>query len=175
MKFQSRSFQNPMVRLIGTTVRTKGSYSFEVFAYEGKKVRQFNLRFLPNKEFWVINFVKNTSLFTADSQPLQEIIAQVENLFFEHRRNWKGKKTIGEMTFNFLSLLIDNQPIEVPEEILDTLKGEIIRIFKNTDVCKNDVKGRPYFANAHFGKFFITDIGNIEKEDFERNGIKTGK
>ena len=174
MDFRKRKFTNPMVRLIQTLVRTKGSYTFEVFAHEDRKVRQFNIRFLPNKAYYAVNFVKNSERISADSSVVEEIGSKIEKLFFEHRDTWDGKKTIKEMTFNFLSLLIDNQPIVVPEKVLETLKGEIIRIFKNTDVCKLDVKGRPYFANAHFGKFFITDIGVISEEDFERNGIKSG-
>lgn len=175
MDFRSRKFKNPIVRLIGTTVRTKGSYTFEVFAQEGRRIRQFNLRFLPNKEFWVVNFIKNSNQLSIDSEPLQEIISKVENLFFTHRNQWEGKKSISEVTFNFIALLINNQTADIPKDILSLLTGEITRIFKNTDVCKLDVKGRPYFSSARFGKFFITDIGNIEPEDYERNGIKSGK
>ena len=173
MDFRQRNFQKPMVRLIQTMVRTKGSYTFEVFAYEGKKVRQFNVRFLPNKAYFAINFIKKTERIQLDSPQIESIATDVEKLFFEYRNEWEGKKSIQEMTFNFLTLLIDNQTIEVPDDVLNTLKGEINRIFKNTDVCKLDKKGRPYFSNAHFGKFFITDIGNIEPEDFERNGLKS--
>jgi len=172
MDFRQRIFKKPMVRLIKATVRTKGSYTFEVFAYEGKKVRQFNVRFLPNKAYFVINFVKKPVRLQLDSPEAESIATDVEKLFFEYRNEWDGKKSIQEMTFNFLTLLIDNQSIEVPDDILNTLKGELSRVFKNTDVCKMDKKGRPYFSNAHFGKFFITDIGNIEPEDFERNGLK---
>ena len=171
MDFTKRTFQKPMVRLLSTTVKTKGSYTFEVFAYEGSTIRQFNVRFLPNKEFFLINFVKKSDLLSVDSESVQKIVSCVEKLFSEFRAEWEGKKSIAELTLNFLALLIENQKVAIPKEVLDTLKGEVIRIFKNTEVCKLDRKGRPYFSSARFGKFFITDIGTITAEDFERNGL----
>ena len=171
MDFRERNFTNPMVRLLATNVKTKGSYTFEVFAYEGQNLRQFNLRFLPDKDFFLINFIKKSDRITSESEEVKNIISRVEKLYFSYRSDRTGKISIEELTVNFLTLLVDNQPADIPKDILTTLKGEIIRIFKNTDVCKLDKKGRPYFASARFGKFFITDIGAINPEDFARNGL----
>ena len=170
--FRSRVFKNPAVRLLKVFAKTKGSYTFETFAYEENKIRQFNIRFLPNREYYAINFVKTKETLLVEDAEVQTMTDAVKSIYHRYRKSWDGKKSIEEMSFNFITMLIENQSIEVPDEVLDKIKKEIVRIFRNPDIAKLDVKGRPYFSNPHYGKFFITDIGPVDKEDFERYNLK---
>lgn len=174
--FQQRKFQKPAVRLIKTSARTRGSYTFEVFAFEEKKIRQFNIRFLPDKPYYVVQFVKAENGLQAEDEGVLKVAETMKEVYFRFHDKWEGKKTIEELSYSFISILINSQNVEIPKEILGQIEAEIKRIFLNPDIVKSDKKGRPYFGNAQFGnaqfgKFFITDLGFLSPADYERYNI----
>ena len=167
MDFQKRRFSKPAVRLIKTIVRTKGSYTFEAFTYEENALRQFNIHFLPNSDYYLIHFVKKKEGLTTEHHGVKQAATVLAEVFHEFRDDWTGKKSIEELTCNLLLLMIDHQQIKIPDEVLQTLQREIQRIFRNPEITKQDKLGRPYFSNAAIGKFFITDVGTIDEADFK--------
>jgi hypothetical protein len=166
MEFSQRRFSKPAVRLLKTIVRTKGSYTFEAFVYEQDAIRQFNIHFLPNNDYYLIHFVKENSPLTPEHEGVRLVSAALQKVYDQYRDEWNGKKSIAELTCNFLSLLIDSQQVEVPEDVLHSIQREIKRIFLNPEIIKSDKLGRPYFSNAAIGKFFLTDVGTIDKSDY---------
>ena len=170
-QFQNRTFQQPQVRLLDVRIKTRGTYLFEAFVFEERKLRRFEVRFLPNRPYFAVNFFTPEPPLEPDEEEVMIAGNIIENIVKKHRPDWKGKISIGELTYNFIGLLIKNGEVKIPDASLKAVESEISRIFLNTDIVKNDVKGRPYFSNASYGKFWLTDIGVIEEKDYERYNL----
>ena len=170
--FQQRTFKQPQVRLLKVTAKTKGSYAFEAFVFEDKKLRHFEIRFLPNRPYFAVNFFTPEPPLSPDDEEVMIAGNVVEDIVMRHRPEWTGKISISELTYSFIGLLINNETIKIPHAPTEAIKSEISRIFLNTDIVKNDKKGRPYFSNVSYGKFWLTDLGVIEEKDYERYNLK---
>ena len=169
--FQQRTFKQPQVRLLEVKVKTKGSYAFEAFAFEGKLLRRFEVRFLPNRPYFAVNFFTPEPPLSPDDEEVMIAGNVVEDIVMKHRPEWTSKISIAELTFNFIGLLINNETIKIPYASEEAIKAEISRIFLNTDIVKTDKKGRPYFSNVSYGKFWLSDLGVIEEKDYERYNL----
>jgi hypothetical protein len=169
--FQQRTFKQPQVRLLKVTAKTKGSYAFEAFVFEKDKLRHFEIRFLPNRPYFAVNFFTPEPPLSPEDEEVMIAGKVIEDVVMRHRPEWTGKISISELTFSFIGLLINNETIKIPNASLKEIQSEISRIFLNTDIVKNDKKGRPYFSNVSYGKFWLTDLGVIEEKDYERYNL----
>jgi hypothetical protein len=166
--FKDRTFKQPIVRLLKVTAKTKGSYAFEAFVHENSKIRHFEIRFLPNHPYFAVNFFDPKPPLAIDDEEVKIAGSVIEDVVMRHRGEWTGKIGIMELTYNFIGLLISSEGIKIPMAPLNEIQSEIARIFLNPDITKTDVKGRPYFSNVRYGKFWFTDLGYVEPSDYER-------
>ena len=169
--FQQRTFTQPHVRFFDVKVKTRGTYLFEAFVFEKEKLRHFEIRFLPNRPYFAVNFFTPEPPLSPEDEEVMIAGKVIEDIIRRHRPDWDGKISISELTYNFIGLLIKTGEVKIPEVSLQAIQSEIGRIFLNTDTVKNDVKGRPYFSNAAYGKFWFTDLGIIEEKDYERYNL----
>ena len=166
--FKDRTFKQPIVRLLKVTAKTKGSYAFEAFVHEHDKIRQFEIRFLPNRPYFALNFFDPKPPLAIDDEEVRVAGTIIEEVVMRHRKEWTGKISIMELTYNFIGLLISTETIKVPSAPLQEIMDEISRVFLNPEVTKLDVKGLPYFSNVRYGKFWFSDLGTVEPSDYER-------
>jgi len=171
MRFEDRIFTNIICQLYKVNAKLQGSYQIDVFAIEDEKVAHFMARLLPSAAYHAVKFAKAPFDLQLHDEQLSTASQTLGSIVSRYRAEWTDKVSLQERLKSFVGISVDNQSVEIPEKVLGELFEEIERLFQHPSMVLYDKKGKPYFSNPRFGRFWLTDLGYPTQSQLEQYGI----